>query len=267
MKRVYSYLEAIALGVSEIGNKTANLLLMANNGIVIPKGIVVPRKVLYPECLDRGKLQQELMESDLGTSNYFCVRSSSLNEDSKSSSYAGQYETYCGVRKQEIADYVGKVVDSLNSKRAGIYKQQVGNRMDGMAVLIQELIECEKSGVLFTKNPLTGLGDQFVLEAGYGLGEPLVSGEITPDNYLVDRSTKKVTNYQGFQDWGKFFLNGTIEKRVLDRRDTFCLNDEEIEEIINTGMNIERLFGCPQDIEWGFYKQKLFIFQSRSITT
>lgn len=267
MKNVYSYEEARNFGSDEIGNKSRNIIKLFNEGIRVPQGAIIPKFVFTSKELNFFELQKELDEKLLNLGDYFCIRSSSTNEDSGKVSYAGQYNTYCGIHRKDIGIYVKKVVESLNSLRAQHYQKENKTNKDEMSVLVQKLIPCKKSGILFTRNPMDNSKNQMVLESGYGLGELIVSGEIIPDNYLIEIETGIIKKTKGVLNSGIFFQKDGIKRESLEIKEDYCLDDSEIMEIISKGKTIEGIFNCPQDIEWGLTNQKLFIFQSRDITT
>lgn len=267
MNKVYTYEEAKKFGPGEIGNKSTNLIRLSAEGVCIPNGVIIPKFIFGLENLVVSELQEELEGKLPDGEVYFCVRSSSTNEDSGNNSYAGQYKTYCGVRRQDVGLYSVKVAKSLSAKRAQAYREKTKTHDDEMSVLIQELVPCDKSGILFTKNPLNGNVAQFVLEAGYGLGDPIVSGEITPDNYVIDLRTGNVKRTRGFQEFAHIFRAGNIVKEKITPVKDYCLTEEELKRIVNEGKRIEEVFNAPQDIEWGMVNGNLIILQARNITT
>lgn len=202
------------------------------------------------------------------------VRSSANAEDLPDMSFAGQQDTYLNVRGEaSLIDAVRRCWASLWTARAISYRHQMGIGQDqvAMAVVIQRMVPAEVSGVLFTANPATGDRDEMVLNAGYGLGEAIVSGEVTPDAYVVDRKTLAA----------KETVIGAKEQMVVadgdqgtkmaevdsDRRDRESLSEEQIKELAALAQEAEELFdGLPQDIEWLFAEEKLWLLQSRPIT-
>jgi pyruvate,water dikinase len=176
------------------------------------------------------------------------VRSSACAEDSDTASYAGQQETYLNVSGGD--DVCRHVVDcwaSFFSERALFYRARKGSLDDlRMAVVVQQMVEPEKSGVLFTVDPVQRRRDQMIVEAIYGLGEHVVSGEATPDHYVVDRTgaTKR-----------EHLANGGV------------LEPSELTELAALGRSLEERFGAPQDVEWAIAGGRLFLLQSRPVTT
>jgi rifampicin phosphotransferase len=178
------------------------------------------------------------------------VRSSGRMEDGAGASFAGQYDTYlniCGL--EELAAGIKRVWASLLFRRAVNYTSQVNEdgQEESLPVLVQQMVHPEFSGAAFSLNPTTGLSE-VVIEAVPGLGEALVSGDQTPERYLVDRETLKVSEFNPAED-GK---TGISKETVRD-----------ITELV---LKVEQFFGCPQDVEWAVVEGKLYLLQSRTIT-
>lgn len=209
-----------------------------------------------------------------GASNIFvAVRSSATAEDLPTASFAGQQATYLNVSgSDEVVKAVRKCWASLFGARA-IYYRQV-NKFDhlkvGIAVPIQKMIQSEKSGIMFTIDPMTSNKDNLVIEGGWGLGEAIVSGSVTPDRFLVRKSDFKILEKNiNKQDWmiakvGQENKHVTVEK---GKQETQKLTDEEVVEIAKMGKEIEEHYGAGQDNEWGIEDGKLYFLQSRPITT
>ncbi|MBT2568658.1 phosphoenolpyruvate synthase [Arthrobacter sp. ISL-85] len=200
------------------------------------------------------------------------VRSSATAEDLASASFAGQQETYLNVRG---ADALTKaVIDcwaSLWTARAMAYRAREGV-LPGqvrLAVVIQQMVEAEAAGVMFTANPANGRRDQTVISAAWGLGEAVVSGAVTTDDLTVDSSTGKVLSRQTAD---KELMtvpteNGTAEEKVAEaRRRAPVLDDAAAAELAAYGQRIADHFGAPQDIEWAHADGRFFLLQSRPIT-
>lgn len=176
------------------------------------------------------------------------VRSSACAEDSETASYAGQQETYLNVLGgDEVCTRLVECWASFFSERALFYRSQKGSLTDlAMAVVVQKMLDPVKSGVLFTAHPVTRRRDRMLVEAVFGLGEQVVSGEVTPDHYVVDRA-------------GNIKQEQIVDKRVLEQ--------DEIQQIVAFGHKLEKYFGKPQDIEWGIEQGAVYLLQSRPITT
>ena len=138
-----------------------------------------------------------------------------------------------------------------------------------IAVIVQEMVESEKSGVLFTINPLSQNADEMQINASYGLGESVVSGRVTPDSYIVRKTGKLIETTIGSKETKIVYGNkNTVEIAVdEDKRKARALSDNEISGLVNCGLKIEKHYGIPMDIEWAIKDNKVYILQARAITT
>jgi phosphoenolpyruvate synthase/pyruvate phosphate dikinase len=199
------------------------------------------------------------------------VRSSAPGEDSSQASFAGLHESYVNIRGVEaILEHLRLVWASLWSDAALLYRQELGLDIEKstMAVLIQEIVNGERSGVAFGKNPNDG--SQAVIEAVYGLNSGLVDGTVEPDRWILDRQTGKVLFHSPAhrEKWVRPSPDGIhLEPLTPDLSAKPPLNDDEIGEIFNHVLKSEKHFGAPQDVEWTFREDNFFILQSRPITT
>ncbi|MEF8900803.1 MAG: phosphoenolpyruvate synthase [Halovenus sp.] len=187
-------------------------------------------------------------------------------------SFAGQQETFLNVTGEDLLDRVRECWASLFTQRALYYRNEQGFADDivNIAVVVQEMVEADKSGVLFTSHPSTG-APVVTIEAAWGLGEAVVSGAVTPDNYVIDRETgevreetvaeKKVMHVRG--ETGE-----TVEREVpAEKRTERVLSDDELEELLEVGELVEGYYGDPQDVEWAISDGTVYLLQSRPITT
>ncbi len=197
------------------------------------------------------------------------VRSSATAEDLPDASFAGQQDTYLNVLGwEEVVKHTQKCWASLFTSRAIFYRTEQGfdHFKVGIAVPVQLMVQSEVSGIMFTVNPLTNNQKEVSIEAGFGLGQPIVSGEITPDQYIVRKKTEEIIVKEIMKQTWQY----TIEKKVpvsKKYQSTQKLSDKKILELANIGMMIEEHYGHPQDIEWGMENNKLYIVQSRPVTT
>ncbi len=180
------------------------------------------------------------------------VRSSAVAEDGNTASFAGQQESYLNVQSPEdVLDRVKHCWASFFLPRALFYRAQKGALADTrMAVVVQQMVLADTSGVLFTVDPIRGRRDRMVVEAARGLGEAIVSGEIIPDHYVVSRDEDDVVDT---------VLTDDAAGPVLRRGELMRLRD--------LGVRLERFFGSPQDVEWCIRGEELLLLQSRPITT
>ncbi|MCX6776594.1 MAG: phosphoenolpyruvate synthase [Candidatus Micrarchaeota archaeon] len=204
---------------------------------------------------------------------YVAVRSSATAEDLPEASFAGQQETYLNIKG---ADNVLKAVQmcwaSLFGSRAIYYRQEKGfdHLKVGLAAVVQEMVQSEKAGVMFTSDPITNDPNRISIEAAYGLGEIVVSGSVTPDRYTVKKDTMEIIERDiAQQTWMITKINGKNEHVNIkdEMQERQKLSDNEIIELANYGKEIEEHYGWPQDSEWAISRGQVFIVQSRPITT
>lgn len=197
------------------------------------------------------------------------VRSSATAEDLPDASFAGQQETFLNVKGgKSVVKNVQKCWASLFEARAIFYRTENGfNHMKvGIAVPVQLMVQSEVSGILFTVNPITNNRSEVAIEAAFGLGQPVVSGELTPDQYVVNKKTGKITSKQVIkQTWQLTEGGKTNVSRAYQKKQK--LSDKYVKDLAKLGIKIEKHYGKPQDIEWGFQDKKLYIVQSRPVTT
>ena len=201
------------------------------------------------------------------------IRSSATAEDLPEASFAGQQETYLHVSgNDEVMEYVRKCWASLFEARAIFYREE--NNFEHskvfIAVVVQKMANADKAGVMFTANPSTG-EDIALIEGSWGLGEAVVSGDVTPDNYVVDKKTNEVASVT-ISDKKVMYTNdedGTsIKVDVPDeKRNERVLSDDELVELTEMGKRIQAHYGQPMDTEWAFENGTLFLLQARPITT
>lgn len=200
------------------------------------------------------------------------VRSSATAEDLASASFAGQQETYLNVRGMEaLSAAVFGCWASLWTARAMAYRARQGIRPDQvrLAVVVQQMVDADAAGVMFTANPANGRRDQTVISAAWGLGESVVSGTVTPDDVVVDAGTGAVLSRRTADKEVMTVTaeNGTRELPVAAaRRRTPVLDDREAAELARYGARIAEYLGAPQDIEWARAGGEFFLVQSRPIT-
>ena len=202
------------------------------------------------------------------------VRSSANAEDLPDFSFAGQQETYLNVRGEDaVVRAVQKCWASLWTAQAISYRHNNGIAQDkvAMAVVVQTMVPSEVSGILFTANPTSGERSEIIINASYGLGEAVVSGQVTPDTYIVQRPDLSVKESVLGPKEQKIVYDGEQGIRIEDvsenERHHSSLSDAMINELCKTSVEIEGLYdGLPQDIEWAFCDGKLHLLQSRPIT-
>jgi pyruvate,water dikinase len=257
--------------VALAGGKGASLATMTAEDLPVPPGFVIV-STAFEAVVDADALRELMRGGDLDAARAMvaaveppkepierhyaeltglvAVRSSACAEDSESASYAGQQETY--LNTDGLAEVLANVVRcwlSFFTERAVFYRREKGSMDDvAMAVVVQQMVDSQTSGVLFTVDPVHGRRDRMVVEAARGLGEAVVSGEVTPDNYTLSR-------------------DGVVKKsRVVGAERV--LSDADCAALAGLGRQVADLHGGPQDIEWAFDADgRLCLLQSRPITT
>jgi pyruvate,water dikinase len=198
------------------------------------------------------------------------VRSSSPDEDLENASFAGGYTTILGVPGEGIEDAVRECFVSCLDERVVVYKAQHGFDVHGprIAVLVQRQVESEVSGVGFSLNPVTNDYDEAVIDASFGLGETVVSGEVSPDHFVVDKPGRKILERQlGSKSVSRWIRpEGGVEARNETRGEQASLSDEQVLELADALGRLEEAYGHPVDIEWAYARGELHLLQARPIT-
>ena len=227
----------------------------------------------FPESVREEVLESYRTMGRDGEEAFVAVRSSATAEDLPDSSFAGQQETFLNVREDDLLRRVKECWASLFTQRAIYYRQERGFPHEDVdiAVVVQRMVDAEKSGVLFTSHPSTG-EPQVTIEAAWGLGEAVVSGAVSPDNYVYDRErgeVEAVTVADKKVEMVKDPETGeTVQLDVeAERRSERVLADGEIEELVTLGERVEDHYGAPQDVEWAVHDGDVYMLQSRPITT
>ena len=207
---------------------------------------------------------------------YVAVRSSGTAEDLAGASFAGLHDTYLDIRgRDNLLDAVKRCWASMWTSRAVFYRQTQGfdHFSSSIAVVVQTMVESEVSGVMFTGNPINTATDQVVITPSYGLGEAIVSGIVTPDEFIVRHDGLKILNRTlgskaveiiRNKDTG----NGVVHLEVAEeRRARFCMSDAQVTELAAIGLRIQEAYqGFPQDIEWAYQGGQFYVLQARPIT-
>ncbi|OKY79218.1 MAG: Phosphoenolpyruvate synthase/pyruvate phosphate dikinase PpsA [Candidatus Methanohalarchaeum thermophilum] len=218
----------------------------------------------YKEISKRGNRENE----------FVAVRSSATAEDLPDASFAGQQETFLNKRGiDSILDAIKDCWASLYTGRAIFYRENKDfehSKVD-IAVIVQKMIDSDKAGVLFTSHPTTG-EKEVIIEAGWGLGEGVVSGSVSPDHYIVDRENMEITKEDISTKQTMFVKDEetgeTVEKEVQeDKKDKKVLSHEEIIDLAELANRVEDHYRSPQDVEWAIEEGKIHMLQSRPITT
>jgi pyruvate,water dikinase len=207
------------------------------------------------------------------------VRSSATSEDSAEASFAGLQDTYLWVRGADsVLEHVRRCWASLYSVESLTYRLRRGiPETDlGMAVVVQRMVDSRSSGVMFTRSPLTGDRSVVAIDASWGLGSAVVSGDVTPDSFVVSKVTGEITRRTVATKtvWHRPDPSGhgVVETDVpAELQDRPSISDEELAELVATARRVEAHYGCPQDIEWAVSEtapagENVFLLQSRPET-
>jgi rifampicin phosphotransferase len=228
-----------------------------------------------------GKIPEELAreiraayeeELDRSGETAVAVRSSATAEDLAGASFAGQQETFLNVRGEEaLMEAVKACWASLWTARAMAYRRRQGidPASVSLAVVVQEMVESEAAGVMFTANPANGRRDEATISAAWGLGESVVSGSVTPDSIVVEKETGRIISRETADKtvMTVYSGGGTEERPVPEaRRRQPVLDDGAAAELARYGKRIEDHYGSPQDIEWALAGGEFFVVQARPIT-
>jgi len=243
--------------LADVGGKALNLARLRRAGFCVPNGFAIDAALLRQTASRHkvGVLPRRVTDEILAAYHQLgvasvAVRSSATVEDSAESSFAGQARSVLGIRTAAaLLEAVRAVAASADDPAFRSYAQQRGVPSESIAVhvVIQELIDADVAGVLFTVDPVSGSQDEMVINAAWGLGEPVVSGAVTPDHVVVSKSTGRSTSYQ---------VGGKTEG---------CLDEGQIRCLAETGRRIEEHFGAPQDVEWA-WRDRLYVLQARPLT-
>ena len=216
---------------------------------------------------------QDLADMCGDTDPSVAVRSSTVDEDGLTHSFAGQYETYLNISgAHAVAEAVVRCWTSVRTARALAYRQRQGSSVAEarLAVLVQQLVPADASAVVFSVNPVTGSDDEVMINASWGMGESLVSGTVTPDPYLVRKSDLAI----GFRDIAAkhrmtvLAQQGTHEVPVPCRHQKApSIDDDQVVELARLSIALETAMGWPVDIECAYRGQDLYLLQCRPITT
>ena len=300
MSRAYAIsFEELRLGdVPRVGGKCASLGELTAAGFPVPPGFAVTtsafEEVVGP--LDRGdveglrehvrgvRLPDEIDEAirnayatlakRVGASDPpVAVRSSAVAEDSAEGSFAGLQDTYLWLNGADaVLDGVRRCWASYFNAEALAYREQTGSSAEGMAVAVQSMVDAATAGVMFTLNPVSGDESTVAIDAAWGLGEGVVSGQVTPDSYLFSKVTRELVKSQ-IGDKAMECLHdpeagGTRMVEVDDeRRARPCLAEEQVAKLAGLAEKAHKHYGGHQDLEWAIDRDgELFLLQSRPET-
>jgi len=242
---------------------------------------------LHEYCSNKTRISTRIKKR-IRDNFYIAVRSSATAEDSKIDSWAGELETYLNTTKENLIENIKKCWTSLYTPRALFYRVKRGlkRKKVSVAVVVQKMIQSEISGVCFTIHPVTRDKNQMVIEAVWGLGEALVSGQVTPDTYIIEKSQIPNSNDQSnpksqIPRIKILDINLSKQEKMIARSKKATkeipvpkskqskqkLSEKQIKELADLCLKIEKHYKSPQDIEWALENGKFYIVQTRPVTT
>jgi pyruvate,water dikinase len=256
--------------LSRVGGKGLNLGLMLRAGLPVPDGFCLTENVPNAGDNERGGETEALLAAyDRLGAGLVAVRSSAAVEDGAEHSFAGQQETILGVRgNEQLLDAVERCFQSWHSARSQAYRAHKGLAEDStaMAVVVQKLVAADVAGVLFTRDPLDPTGQRMLAEAAWGLGELVVSGRVTPDRFFLNRSTLALERQEISRKPISVTADGIrdVEPHLQSQP---CLDAAQLRELAEFGLRVEQFYGNPRDIEWAWAEGRIWLLQSRPVTT
>lgn len=308
MDNILDFYKAVGLGIESVGGKGLNLSIMISHGIDVPPGFILLSSV-YESFIKENHIDQfiEKQIATIRTDNidlvlqsirdiivqsnftpemelkikelfdgfekpvHLAVRSSATAEDLEDASFAGQQESFLNITTYESLLYSIKCCfSSLWGRRSFEYREakKFNHMQVSIAVVIQKMVNSEISGVMFTANPVSGK-EEIVIDASYGLGEAIVSGQVTPDNYILHTNGTMKSHTIGSKEVKIIYSEDGTEKiaTTQEEREKRCLGDNDLQALWKQADKISKLYHDAMDIEWAKENGKFYILQARKITT
>ncbi|MGE5747994.1 MAG: PEP/pyruvate-binding domain-containing protein, partial [Solirubrobacterales bacterium] len=255
---------------SVFGSKAVGLGKAARGGIPLPPGVALSGEIVEAVASGEAGAIKKVAKSVGSLPSPLAVRSSAVDEDGAEASFAGQHLTLLNVpSSDDVGSALKEIWWSANSDSAITYRQRVGLfTRPSVGVVVQSLLDPKVAGVMFTQNPING-ADERVIEASWGLGEAVVSGQVIPDRYRVARSGEVLERAPGVK---KLAIRtapdgGTVEDEVAPELvEQLCLDDEQLGELNRLADRCEQVYGAGRDIEWAFADGDLYLLQCRAVT-
>lgn len=253
MRYIRSLTECNIKDTSLVGGKAASLGTILEAGIPVPEGFVVT--TVYDFCTEADTeilAAFDLLNSASDSEGVtVAVRSSASIEDGVTDSWAGQFESFLFVLREQLLEKIKQCIESVRAQRVSAYAKHKRISVSDIhvAVIVQKMIDAEASGVAFSVHPVTEDDRTLYIEAVKGVGEKLVSGSVTPESYTVNK------------------IDLSYESNSAEEPSKHLLSAEHIRKLSSIVTYIEKFFGFPCDIEWVYKSGKFWIVQSRPITT
>lgn len=258
------------LDEGRFGGKAAQLASATRSGLPVPAGVALPVGFVDAVAAGDREARQQLRAIFATLAAPVAARSSAVGEDSEQASFAGQHLTRLNLLSEpELVDAVCAIWDSARSPSALVYRERLGlPREPRMAVVVQELVDADSAGVLFSRNPLDG-SDELVIEAAWGLGEAVVAGLVTPDRFRLSRDGGVVERIAALKDVALRIdpEGGTRQTDVPDElARALCLDDDQLAALYDLALRCDEVFGGSHDLEWAFASGRLYLLQRRTLT-
>jgi pyruvate,water dikinase len=252
------------------GSKAIGLGEAARCGLPLPPGVALSGEIVEAVASNEEPALQEVGKAVQSLRAPLAVRSSAVDEDGATASFAGQHLTLLNVPSvEEVTSAVREIWWSANSDSAITYRQRVGLfHRPSVGVVVQTLLNPDVAGVMFTQNPVNG-ADERVIEASWGLGEAVVAGRVIPDTFRIDRSGEILERTAGMK---KIAIRsqadgGTIEEEIAPELiESLCLDDAQLEQLNGLASQCEDVYGPARDIEWAIADGQLYLLQCRAVT-
>jgi pyruvate,water dikinase len=252
------------------GSKAVGLGQALRAGLPVPPGVALSGSIVEAVAAGEQRAIKAVSKWVGPLGGPLAVRSSAVDEDGATASFAGQHLTLLNVPSIEsLGSALSAVWWSANSDSAITYRKRVGLfTRPSVGVVVQALLDPDTAGVLFTINPVTG-ADERVIEASWGLGEAVVAGTVIPDHYRIDRAGNVLERKSGYKKIAVRIVpnGGTVEEKVArELVERLCVDDGQLHELNGLAGRCEHVYGPARDIEWALARGKLDRLQCRTIT-
>jgi pyruvate,water dikinase len=259
-----------ARGEDLFGAKAIGLADAARAGLPVPPGIALAGSIVESVAAGQPRAIAQVKKAAAALRGPLAVRSSAVDEDGADASFAGQHLTLLNVPAVDDLDAaIREIWWSANSDSVITYRKRVGLfTRPSVGVVVQELLDPDTAGVMFTQNPING-ADERVIEAAWGLGEVVVAGRVIPDTYRIDRSGNVVERTPGVKKVAirSAAGGGTLDEVVAPERvEGLCLDDAQLADLHALATRCEHAYGPARDIEWAFAGGQLYLLQCRAVT-
>jgi pyruvate,water dikinase len=252
------------------GSKAVGLGQAIRDGLPVPSGVALSGAIVDAVAAGDQSAIAQVTRWVRPLGGPLAVRSSAADEDGDAASFAGQHLTLLNVPSVEhLNSALSEIWWSANSDSAITYRQRIGRFIrPSVGVVIQTLLNPDTAGVMFTRNPVTGV-DERVIEASWGLGEAVVAGLVIPDHYRIDRTGQVLERKPGLKRIAirSAPTGGTVEANLpVDLVERLCVDDDQLRQLNGLADRCEHVYGPARDVEWAFAGGTLYLLQCRAIT-